>query len=195
MFILPSSTKTGCSNRATDALSCYPFNPSCDFESESDSDGIEVISHSLICEAVYQCLNSSKIPEVIKQEAQDISCAVQSIVKEENKEEILSTLNAVSLFKKVTPIKMIEEQQEDPVLKWVYQQVTVGEKPETSAIVNIKSKAVRKYLLQFNWLMIRKGALHCLYINNHVDYHQMFFPVKYLVQVLCLLHNGHGHQG
>ena len=43
--------RTGRSNRAADALSCHPFNPSCDdsfAETEADSDECEVISYSLV---------------------------------------------------------------------------------------------------------------------------------------------------
>ena len=156
----------GCSNRAADALGHHPFNPSCDSKSEStDSDEVEVISYSStcdevdtipyssVCEALDQCLNGSKIPEDLKQEAQDISCAVQSLVEEEDKEEIASIVDAVSIFGKVTPEEMKEEQQKDPILKLVYKQVTAGEKLKTS-------KAVRKYLLQFDWLTLKKGVLH-----------------------------------
>ena len=49
-------------------------------------------------------------------------------------EEIVSTLNVVSFFEKVTSEVMKEEQQNDLILKLVYQQVTAGEKPKTSAI-------------------------------------------------------------
>ena len=46
-----------------------------------------------------QCLNSSKISEDLKQKAQNISCAVQSTSGiERDKEEIVTTLNAVSIF-------------------------------------------------------------------------------------------------
>ena len=116
---------------------------------------VETIPYSLICEALDQCLNGSKIPEVLKQEAQDISCAVQSIVEEDDKQneeelkEIVSKVNAVSIFGKVSLEEMKEEQQKDPILGLVYKQVTAREKPKTSAIAKIKSKAVRKYLLQF----------------------------------------------
>ena len=44
--------RTGRSNRATDTLSHYPFNPTCDksfTESEADSEECEVISYSLVC--------------------------------------------------------------------------------------------------------------------------------------------------
>ena len=162
LFDFTIKYQTGHSNRAADALSHCPFNPSCNFKSEStDSnevdvisysatcDGVETIPYSLVCEALDQCLNGSKIPEVLKQEAQEISCAVQSIVEEEYKQEIneiVSEVDAVSVFGKVTPEEMKEEQQKDLILKLVYKQVTAGEKPKTSAIAKVKSKAVRKYL-------------------------------------------------
>ena len=70
----------------------------------TDSNEVEVISYSLVCNevevilyssvcgALDQCLNGSKIPKDLKQEAQDISCVVQSLVEEEDKEEIVSTV-------------------------------------------------------------------------------------------------------
>ena len=90
---------------------------------------------------------------------------------------------------------MSEEQQKDPTLKLVYQLVTAGEKPKTSAIAKIKPKAVQKYLLQFDRLTLKKGVLHQLYIHNDVEFHQMVLPIKYQAQVLRLLHDGQGHQG
>ena len=155
----------------------------------------------MVCEALDQCLNGSKIPEVLKQEAQDICCALQSIVEEEDKlyeeelKEIVSEVNAVSVFGKIAPEEMKEEQQKDPILRLVYKFVTAGNKPKTSAIAKMKSKAVRKYLLQFERLTLKKGVLHRLYINNDVEYHQLILPLKYQPQVLKLLHDGQGHQG
>ena len=49
---------------------------------------------------------AQKIPEILRQEAQQISCAVQSIVEEEYKNEIneiVSEVDAVSIFGKVSP--------------------------------------------------------------------------------------------
>ena len=97
--------QTGRSNRAADALSRHPFNPSCDdsfTECEANSDECEVISYSSVCEAVDLCLNSTKIPEDLKQGVQDISCA---ILEEEdmNEDKIICSLNAVSTFEHVTP--------------------------------------------------------------------------------------------
>ena len=108
--------------------------------------------------------------------------------------KIVSTVNAVSVFGKITPEEMKEEQQKDLILKLLYKQVTAGEKLKTSAITKVKSKAVRKYLLQFNQLTLKRGVLHHLYINSDVEYHQLILPVKYQAQVLSLLHDGQGHQ-
>ena len=82
---------------------------------------------------------------------------------------------------------LTEKQQKDPIIKLVYQQVTAGKKPKTSAIINIKSKAVQKYLLQVNRLAHQKGGLHQLYIDNAAGDHQVVLPVKYQAQVLHLL--------
>ena len=54
---------------------------------------------------------------------------------------------------------MKEEQQKDLTLKLVYEQVIADEKPKTSGIAKVKSKAVRKYLLQFNQLILNKGCV------------------------------------
>ena len=169
LFNFTIKYQTGHSNKAADALSHCPFNPSCNSESEStDSNEVEVISYSSacdevevipyssVCEALDQYLNSSKIPKDLKQEAQDIRCVVQSLVEEEDKEEIVSTVNAFSIFGKITPEEMKEEQHKDPILKLVYKQVTAGKKPMTSATTKVKSKTVRKYLLQFDQLTLKK---------------------------------------
>ena len=93
--------RTGHSNRAADTPSQTPFNPSCNdsfTKSQANSEEFEVISYSLVCEAVDLCLNSTKIPKDLKQEAQNISCAVKSIVEEKDTNEIVSNLSAVSII-------------------------------------------------------------------------------------------------
>ena len=90
---------------------------------------------------------------------------------------------------------MVEEQKRDPILGLVCQFVIAREKLKASAISKIKSKAVQKYLLQFDRLTFKQGVLHQLHINNDVEYHQMILPLKYQVQVLQMLHDGQGHQG
>ena len=115
-------------------------------ESKADSDECEV-------------LNSTKIPKDLKQGVQDVSCAIME-EEDMNENEIVSSVNAVSTFEHVTPKQMSEEQQKDPTLKLVYQLVTAGEKPKTLTIAKIKSKAVQKYLLQFNRPDFEKGVFY-----------------------------------
>ena len=112
-----------------------------------------------------------------------------------NEDKIVSSLNAVSTFEHVPPKQMAEEQQKDPTLELVYKLVAAGEKPKTLAIAKIKSKAVRKYLLQFDRLTLKRGVLHWWYIHNDVEFHQTVLPIKFQAQVLRLLHDGQGHQG
>ena len=172
--------QTGRSKRTADALSRHSFNPSCvdSFtESKANSDECDVISYSLGCEAVDLCLNSTKIPIDLKQGVQDISCAIME-EEDMSENEIVSNINAISTFEHVTPKQMSEEQQKDPTLELVYKLVTAGEKPKTLAIAKIKSKAVQKYLLQFDRPTLKKGVLHQLYIHNNVEFHQMVLPNK-----------------
>ena len=139
--------------------------------------------------------NATKVPDVLKKEAQSISCMIQPIMEEEDAEEIKGMLNSVSVLNQVTPEDMVEEQKKDPILTLVCQYVTAGEKLKTSAISKIKSKAVQKYLLKFDRLTFKQGVLHRIYIKYDVEYHQMILPITYQVQVLQILHDGQGHQG
>ena len=76
---------------------------------EADYDEVEVISYSLVCEVVDEYLNTTKVPDDLKKEALSISCMVQSIVEEEDVEEIQVMFNSVSLLNQVTPEDMAEE--------------------------------------------------------------------------------------
>ena len=167
LFNFVIKDQTGHFNRATDAPSHCPFNPSCDdsfTKSEADSEESEVISYSSVCEAVDLCLNSTKITEGLKQEAQNISCAIDPIMEEEDKNAIDSNVNAVSIFEQVT------SENGRGAAKRSNSQAGISashswQKAKTLAIVKIKSKAVQKYLFQLDRLMKKKGVLHWLSIS------------------------------
>ena len=53
------------------------------------------MSYSSVCEVVDEYLNTTKVPDDLKKEAQSISCAIQSIVEEEDVEEIQGMFNSV----------------------------------------------------------------------------------------------------
>ena len=113
----------------------------------------------------------------------------------EDVEKIKGMLGSVSVLNQVTPEDIAEEQKKDPILGLVCLCSTAGEKLISSAITKIKSKAVQKYLLQFDRLTFKQGVLHHLSINNDVEYHQMILPIKYQAQALQMLHDGHVHWG
>ena len=138
--------------------------------------------------------HSCIVLNIIKKEALSISCVVQSIVEEEDAEEIQDMLNSVSVLNQITPEDMVEEKR-DSILGLVCPYITAREKLKSSAIAKIKSKVVQKYLLQFHRLIFKQGVLHQLCINNDVEYRQIILPLQYQAQVLQMLHDGQGHQG
>ena len=68
---------------------------------------------------------------------------------------------------------------------------------QTKGLCHLKNrcKAVEKYLLQFNQLVMKQGFLHQVYITNDVESHQLVLPKECQQVMLDMLHNDHGHQG
>ena len=96
----------------------------------------------------------------LKRKHYQLAVHIQLFMEEEDVEEIQGMLNSVSVLNQVTSEDMAEEQKRDSILVSVCQYVTAGEKLKTSAISKIKSKAVQKYLLQFDRLTFKQGVLH-----------------------------------
>ena len=97
--------RTGRCNRAATALSRHPCTKEgIDKERGSDCDEAEVISYSSACEVVDEYLNTTKVPDDLKKEAQSISHAIQLIMEEEDVKEIQGMLNSVSVLNQVTPL-------------------------------------------------------------------------------------------
>ena len=90
---------------------------------------------------------------------------------------------------------MAKAQLKDSVLGLVIPFIHKGVKPKVSVIAKIRCKAARKYLLQFDRLVLKQGVLHHIYISNDVETHQLVLPLKYHETVLCMLHDDYGHQG
>ena len=43
--------------------------------------------------------------------------------------------------------------------------------------------------------MLKQGVLHCIYISNDVETHQLVLPLEYHETILRMLHDDYGHQG
>ena len=103
--------RTGRSNSAANALSGHPHtDEEINQEKGSDCNKVEVISYSLVCKVVDEILNTTKVTDDLKAEAQSISCTLQPIMEEEDAEEIKGMLNSVSVLNQVTSEDMVEEQ-------------------------------------------------------------------------------------
>ena len=50
-------------------------------------------------------------------------------------------------------------------------------------------------MLQFNWLVLKQGVLHQIYITNDVESHQLVLPLEYHEAVVLMLDDDYGHQG
>ena len=70
------------SNKAAYAISRCLHDDDSKFESGSDSDEVEVISHSSACEVVNSYLHTTKVPDDLRKEALSISCMIQLIIEE-----------------------------------------------------------------------------------------------------------------
>ena len=84
MFSFTIHYQTGRSDKATDALSRHPHDDDSKIGSSSDSDEVEVISNSSVCEVLNSYLNTTKLPDDLKKETLSTSCTVQPIIEEED---------------------------------------------------------------------------------------------------------------
>ena len=193
--------RSGKTNQATDALSRHP-EPNCKLESDDDSNNDSsdpvVLSYATICDIIKPVLGDTKIPLVIKKKAQT---ACNLLEGESNNPklcaipELTAQTSAVSVFDWVPQATMAKAQLKGSVLGLVIPFVSKGVIPKVSVIAKIRCKAARKYLLQFDRLILKQGVLHHIYISNDVETHQLVLPLVYHETVLPMLHDDYGHQG
>ena len=192
--------RLGKSNKAADALSWHP-EPNCKLESDdsdNDSNDPVVLSYATICDIIKPVLGDTKIPLTIKKKAQEASHLLEgekSMPKFHAIPNLTAQTSAVSVFDQVPLATMAKAQLKDSVLGLVIPFIRKGVRPKVSVIAKIRCKAAWKYLLQFDRLVLKQGLLHCIYILNDVETHQLVLPLEYHETVLCMLHDDYGHQG
>ena len=146
-----------------------------------------MLSYATICDIIKPVLGDTKIPLTIKKKAQAASILLEG---ENNMPELCAIADltaqtsAVSVFNQVPPATMAKAQIKDSVLGLVIPFMHKGVKPKVLAIAKIRCKAARKYLLQFDRLLLKQGVLHCIYISNDVETHQLVLPLKYHQTIL-----------
>ena len=101
----------------------------------------------------------------------------------------------VNLFDSIKPKEMAEFQHQDNQIAPIITYIEQDQKPSKKFTYQIKSKLARKLTLQWDRLTLKQDVLHCLYIFNEIEYHQLVLPQWYHHKVLTALHNHMGHQG
>ena len=188
----------GKSNQAADALSQQPVNPNSSSESLDDEEEWETISYEVVCQILDYHLGSSKLPYAIKQEVQTNIMNVNEAKSSEgfNPINIIDIqLNEVKTFDSISPSQMAEFQKEDTQLSLVYEHINNNSKPKLSEIHHIRSKPIQHLLLQFDWLSLIWGVLHCCLFMDDNETYQLILPQHFCNSVLRSLHDGNGHQG
>ena len=187
--------RTGRSNLVTDALSRRPEAEGKNHNqtgSDNDDEEWQAISYSTICEELAGVLGGVKVGRALKECIQVVQSAEDDIYGS-CKIEVVTGM--VDVFHQVPSTTMAEHQAKDnqlaPVLEWVCE----GKQPTKAAIYQVRSKNTRQLMYQFHQLILKDGVLHCLYIHNDVEYHQLVLPQRYHKKVLQSLHNDLGHQG
>ena len=191
--------KSGKTNQAADALSQHP-EPNCKLESDSDSssDDPVMLSYATICDTIKLVLGDTKIPFNIKKKAQAASNLLEgekSMPKFHAILDLTAQTHAASVFNQVPLATMTKAQHKDSVLGLAIPYICKGVKPKGSVIAKIRCKAAQNYLLQFDRLVLKQGVLHCIYISNDVETHQLVLPLEYHETVLHMLHDDYSHQG
>ena len=150
-----------------------------DNDSDNDSSDPVMLSYVTICNIIKLVLGDTKIPLTIKMKAQ----AASNLLEGENNmpelcaiPDLTTQTSAVSVFDQVPLATMAKAQLKDSVLGLVIPFICKGVKPKVSVIAKIRCKAARKYLLQFDRLILKQGVLHCIYISNDVETHQLVLP-------------------
>ena len=107
----------------------------------------------MVCQILDHHLNSSKLPYNLRHEVQtnltEVSMANKSLGLS-NADLINVQVREVKLFDTILPKQLADYQKRDPQLAHVYECVASQTKPKLSAIYRIKSKPVRRLLLQYD---------------------------------------------
>ena len=203
--------KTGKSNLVADALSRRPESPDnntkeggedSDEEWEAISypvthtrkfyDDHNSISNHVIFQELTEVVGGVKISNCLREKIEIVGSTYEDI-GEGGSLEVES--NVVDLFSHITPDQMAEYQKSDnqigPVLQWVQE----GKVPSKSVLYQVKSKSTWKLFYQFDRLVLKKGVLHRLYIDEDMEHHQLVLPQRLQGRVLKAIHDDMGHQG
>ena len=174
------------------------MNPNSSSGSSDGEEEWETISYEVVCQILDYHLDSSKLPYNLKHKVQvnitDVSEANSSIgINQSNIVDV--QLNEVKLFYLITPSQMAEYQKKCTQLSVIYEHVASNYRPKLSEIHHIRSKPIRRLLLQFDRLSLIWDVLHHHTFMDDDETQQLVLPHCLRQSVLQSLHDDNGHQG
>ena len=144
--------------------------------SDNDDEEWQAISYSTICEELQGIIVGVKVEHSLRECIQVVQSAEDDIY---GSCEIEVVVGMVDVFYQVPSTTMAKHQAKDnqlaPVLEWVHE----GKPPTKATIYQVHSKNTWQLMYQFHWLILKDRVLHCLYIHNDVEYHQLVLPQRY----------------
>ena len=203
--------RTGKSNLVADALSRRPESPtsadnSGGYDSDEDWNAVSypvthtgstpeepiIISSQSICNDLTDFVGGTKINHDLRERIEMVGSAYEEM-GETDPMDIRS--HVTETFSHIPPEQMAEYQRVDnqigPIIPWVQEEKI----PPKSILYKVKSKACRKLYFQFDRLILKKGVLHRLYIQEDMEYHQLVLPQRLHNKILGSVHDNMGHQG
>ena len=153
LFNFEIKYRAGKSNQAADTLSRHPSIPDSLSESSDDDEEWETISYGMVCQIIDHHLESTKLPYHLHHEVQtnvtDVGVANRSLGFS-NSDLINVQLREVKLFDTILTKQLADYLKRDPQLAHVYGCFANQTKPKLSAIYRVRSKPVRRLLLQYD---------------------------------------------
>ena len=94
----------------------------------------------------------------------------------------------------IMPDKMKKAQVKDKDLVEVIKYMEGHDKvPSYAKIRKFKSSVVRKYVLQFDRLILIEGVLHWTCAEDEAEFHQLVLPPEFRLEVLKIFYDDQGH--
>ena len=130
------------------------------------------ISSTKFNQAISELVGGTKINKKLKDRIHIMDIAKEKL----DGETIEVATGLVSLFDCVPSKEMAEYQCQDNQISPVIKYVEEDTKPPKKFTYQIRSKLAHKPSLQWDRLILKQAVLHCLYILNKIEYHQLVLP-------------------
>ena len=178
--------RSGSENRVANALSCRPGNP---YEDDVEEE-YELLSYETVCQVLSDHTDSVKLSHDLRFAIQDDILSEDVTVK-----QMLIECNNVSVLPEISSEEMRFQQLQDPNLVDIIKHIDCQTKLPFKEIKKRNSKVTRKLLLQYDKLVMKKGVLCRVTLEEGNEYHQLVLPSNLQYCIFMSVHEGAGHQG